>query len=329
MGRTKVKKEKTCVVESRRIECRKRGIIALGSVLLIILLGFFLVGKSLYSVYVDSFYPDGILNDDTFSAFSKTMSADTYKPLKDVAEALADGGNGYLLYPVDGRTKFNYEGSVMATLATENESGLLIVAQGSGNIQEDIVAHARDYYTFMGRIEPSYDEKVFESGSIDNFYTNYSSGYLNTGNFFKENGFYLSAFECRATDEGDYLFIVFVTENIMELKGQIGMMKLFATYMLEGTEVAEDAVEEVTEEETGEQSLENSSEQIEAINRYISEKYDVEAIPGTVSGNDEEVAVSDNGLVGVSDNRIEDGMGVEEITVEVMNEEQIELWIGD
>lgn len=292
----------------------KEKITLMVAVLFGILFAVYLIVKSLYSLYMDSYYPSGVTGEETFSVFLKTMPTENYKPLAEVAEALADNGNGYLLYPSDRRTTtYTYEDSTLAKLTTSTGEGIFVVAPGTGNIQEDIINHVHDYYNFMGNTKPSYEEKVYEDGNIDNFYASYSSGYLSTGNFFKENGFHITAFEYKAT-AGKYLFLVYATEHIKELRNHVPMIRQFAIYALEG-EVTEENMETAEDMELTEEQK-TSTEQIAEINKYIEERYGVTAPVQSDSVSENTTAAADLSMAS------ED---VEEVQIDVSEEESMEL----
>lgn len=248
-------------------------------VLIVIISAIGFIVNCLYGVYKDSYYPSNVLDGSSISAFSKIMDSGEYKELKEIAEEMADGGNGYLIYPTGRNVSFDYQGDILSRLTASTGTGYIVVAKGTGNIQEDILAHVNSYYTFVGKVDPVYSEKVSESGSAGNYYADYSAGYLDCGNFFKREGLYLIALEYRATAT-ESLFVTYVTGNYKELSENFKVIKQFAELALEGKAVPE-------EEQSTEQEVEDiSSDDIDEISEYISEKYGVSNEPvGTVSGN--------------------------------------------
>lgn len=298
--REKLRKERALATkrrkqaELRREKKKKRAksvIRGMMFALFVIAVMFIIVAYALFSSYRDSYYPKNIVVEDELSAFVRTMPSTQYMELKLVAEELADNGNGDMLYPLVG-TRYDYEASLLTKLRTEQEYGTLYIAQGTGNIRNDIIAHTEDYYSFLGKVTPAYEEKVSEEGVVDNYYAQYSSGYLSTGNFFKTEGFHVVALEYRATDSM-YLFIAYVTEQKEELQDAVPIIKHFANTALKGSqEVAN------VSDETGVDGLEldleqDSEQQIQDINAYIQEKYpDAEMGQPIVSQNTIDMSVT-------------------------------------
>lgn len=308
----KKKDRRKTVVIVKDIESKKRGLVGLSVVLAIITLSLVIVGLILANVVMDERYPREILVETDFSAFTKTMPSDNYLPLREIAERIADNGNGPLLFPKKNKTTYDYEGTVLTSLTTNTGSGCFYMAQGTGNIQEDIISHINDYYIFMGKVSPSYDEKVFETGNMNNFSASYSSGYLNTGNLFKEKGFYVSAFECVATESGKFLFVAYVTEDSKELKEQLETLCKITTYALEGEQAVSGNGNDIQSgssvDADGVDGEEEDVMSVDEINAYMKDKYGLEDGPG--------VPVSANSYSGVSANSVGD-----EISLQIVDED--------
>lgn len=228
----KVKKKP--VEKTRKKKHYKATIIMLSFFLVLIMGGFFVVGAIMLNIHSDSLYPTNVLVQSDISAFARTMEYLTYKPLNEIAISIANDGAGPMLSPIGGSKEFDYEGDVLVKLTTSTGSGRIIVRQGTGNIQNDIVSSTPYYYDFMGKLNPVYKEKVIESGQLNNYQAEYSAGYIDTGNFIKENGYYVIALECSASENGRYLFIVYATESQKELRNMVGLLKDFASLALEG-----------------------------------------------------------------------------------------------
>lgn len=197
--------------------------------------GILIVGTLLAKEREDSRYPSGVLIQGDLSAFSRSMESIHYKPLREIAVAVAKDGAGPLLTPVDSK-EFDYEGQILSKLSVNGCVGHLIVRQGSGDIQKDIADSTPYYYDFLGRLRPSYGESVSEKGQLDRFDTVYSAGFVSPGNFIRKGGFYVMALECTVSSNGRYLFVAYASEDQDELAQNIGMMKEFTALALQGEE---------------------------------------------------------------------------------------------
>lgn len=270
--------------------------------LLIIGVLFYGIGMYLYDMYRDTFFPAGVVEENTMEVFGRQMDADGYKKLFDIATELADNGNGVLLTPTGHRKEFDYDGDILIKLTTSTGGGFITVAQGSGNIVEDITKHAKEYANFIGTVTPSYMEKVSEIGVLNGYHTAYSSGYLKCGNALSKEGFYLTALEYAASDT-KRLFLVYTTKNMRELGVNLKVLEDFAALALEGDrEVPGDA--ENASNDAGEKSVldkddsEFTSEDIDDINSYISDKYGVtEQDGGSLETTEMSAAVSENSVM--------------------------------
>lgn len=229
-----MKKKQKGALKQIKKKNHKAALCIIAVMLLLTMGGFAMVSSLLVDAYRDTLYPANVLVSGELDAFARTMPTLYYKPLKDIAIALSDEGNGVLLNPIGRSTVFDYNADVLAKLTVSNGSGRLIVRQGSGDIESDVLSSTPYYYDFMGKIDPSYQQKVYEKGILDNYASEYSAGYIKTNNFIKKSGYYVAAVECRVGESGRYLFIVYATESLRELEKEVGLIKDFATLAMEG-----------------------------------------------------------------------------------------------
>lgn len=276
----------------------KASIVLLSVFLALVLGGIFAISSIMLNIHSDSLYPENVLVKSDISAFSRTMDTNYYMPLKDIAISIAQEGAGPMLLSINRSKDFDYEGDVLTSLSTSTGSGRIIVRQGSGNIQSDITESTPYYYEFMGKIKPVYKEKKIESGQLNNFYTEYSAGYVETGNLIKQNGYYVAALECSVSENGRYLFVVYATESLKELRNQIGLMKDFAILALKG-----DTGEHISQNDASEEPAEAVEKEDDIDMTEYFEQHKVEEaqrVPVSaltqVSGND----------TGATDNKVQE-----------------------
>lgn len=246
-------------------------------VIMVALLG---IGTYLYGEYKNTFYPENVVESMEMSALARQMTQGRYMRLYDIAMTMAENGNGVLLTPI-GKREFDYDSDMMVRMSTSSGSGRIIVAQGSGNIVDDIKTHAKEYASFIGKVEPFYTEKVSESGLLSGYQAAYSCGYITCGNVLSEQSFYLVALEF-ATNDIDRLFVVYATQDYRELGSNLKVIEDFALLALTGSEVPnEETDDSVNTDEDVEEVM-----SVEEINEYISHTYPVQTM------NNEEKQVS-------------------------------------
>jgi len=264
----KVKVTKKVKKKKKHLKAR---IISSMVVLFILSVGLLGIGTYLYGEYKNSFYPANVVEPMEMSALARKMTQGRYMELYDIAMTMAEGGSGVLLTPI-GRKSFDYDGDMMVRMSTNSGSGRIIVAQGSGNIVDDIKTHAKEYASFIGKVEPVYTEKVSESGLLSGYQTAYSSGYITCGNILSEQSFYLVALEF-ATNDVDRLFVVYATSDFRELGTNLKVLEDFSLLALTGS--GEDKEIDIAESEVDETEEVMS---VEEINEYISHTYPVQAM---------------------------------------------------
>ncbi len=183
--------------------------------------------------YIDSLYPEGDIQEEMVSVFARQMETQEFRPLDLIAVELSDGGNGTLISSKTSKKSFNYNSDTYAKLSIEGREGVMVIGRGTWDIPKDVCAHIGSYYTFMGKVSPNYKEKKAEVGSLFNFNAQYSAGYLSTGNFFKQDGFYVITYEVQAAP-GNILFASYATSHIRELKSVKEDLKKFVELALRG-----------------------------------------------------------------------------------------------
>lgn len=282
----KVKVTKGSAIKNTKKHLKAKIIASMVSllVILVLVLG---IGGYLYGEYKNSFYPEQVVEEMGISALARTMRAGRYMELYDIAMAMADDGNGILLTPVNRRREFDYEGDILIRMSTSTGSGRIVVAQGTGNITDDIKAHAKEYASFIGKVEPVYTEKVSESGLLSGYQAAYSCGYITCGNVLSEQSFYLVALEF-ATNEIDRLFVVYTTQDYKELGTNLKVIEDFALLALSGSDINEVPVTDTTvQSNAGGDSEQVEAMSVEEINDYISHTYPVQTVDdaGQISGN--------------------------------------------
>ncbi|MCR5338210.1 MAG: hypothetical protein K6E75_06605 [Lachnospiraceae bacterium] len=208
--------------------------VVISCILLAFLVGVALaVGKMLMQSYIDERYPKGQLQPSLLSTNAKQMEAPAYKDLYEIAKTLNEEGNGIYLYPENHRTSFVFTSDMYARLSIKDKDGIFLVCRGSGNAQSDICDHLNDFYHFLGKTTASYDEKVAETGTLDGYTAMYSAGYLESGNFFKKEGFYVSAFEVWPR-ENEIVLFAYASQKQEELSEMNSIMFAFASEMFKG-----------------------------------------------------------------------------------------------
>lgn len=242
------------------------------------------IGIYLYGEYKNSFYPENVVEPMNMSALARKMSSEKYLELYDIAMVMAQDGNGVLLTPVGRKRAFDYEADIMVRMSTSTGNGRIVVARGSGNIVDDIKKHAKEYAGFIGKVEPSYAEKVSESGMLSGYQAAYSCGIVTCGNILSEQSFYLVALEVAANDT-ERLFVVYTTEDYHELGTNLKVIEEFSLLALEGSgeSLEEEQIEDSLKDEESPDLKDNASSEeevmsIEEINDYISHTYPVQDI---------------------------------------------------
>lgn len=270
----KVKVTKKVEEKKRKKKHLKAKIITSMISLMLILIAAAGIGTYLYGEYKSSFYPENVIEPMEMSALARKMTQGRYMELYDIAMAMAEDGNGALLTPAGRRREFDYEGDILVRMSTNTGTGRIVVAQGSGNIVEDIKKHAKEYASFIGKVEPTYTEKVSESGLLSGYQTVYSCGYITCGNVLSEQSFYLVALEF-ATNDIDRLFVIYTTNDFRELGSNLKVIEEFSLLALEGsgTEQGDNMSSDDTESTI---SSEEEVMSIEEINDYISHTYPVQ-----------------------------------------------------
>ena len=276
MAKAKVVKKKRIKNKKKRLKAKIIMSVLSLVIILVLSLG---IGTYLYGEYKNSFYPEQVVEEMSVSALARTMRAGRYMELYDIAMTMAEEGSGVLLTPINHRREFDYEGDVLVRMSTSTGSGRIVVAQGTGNIVNDIKEHAKEYASFIGKIEPVYTEKVSESGLLSGYQTAYSCGYITCGNVLSEKSFYIVALEF-ATNDIDRLFVVYATSDYRELGTNLKVLEDFALLALTGNADKQPAEESGAEKETAVDDTVEEVMSVEEINEYISHTYPVQDMEG-------------------------------------------------
>lgn len=216
--------------------------------IIIFIIALSMIIKAIRQQYILSYYPENVLDSSEF--MGEEMTDEYFMELIDIAEELE--GKGITLYPTSNNQVFNYSSEVWATLRCNKGSGVIVIAEGSGNIQEDISKYITYYYHFIGNVEPVYTEFRYEAGYDNGYGAEYSSGRLSTGNFFKRKDLHIVALEYTLRSDKKGLF-VYATDSYTELDDCLKVLQLIQEAAVKGNGIS------LVSEEEADLKIENAT----------------------------------------------------------------------
>ncbi len=169
----------------------------------------------------ESLYPTDVLNAEIMNGIAKSQH--TFGKLSDIADIMEE--KGLRIYPIKGYESMDISLDVM-TIVKSDQDGVLVMAKGSGNVNDDIMKYLSYYEEFVGRVSGKLDEKCHENGTDNGFVAEYATGCIKIKNLFYKGNIYVAAIEY-SFDKDLHICFIFATDSVSKLKGGVESIKAF------------------------------------------------------------------------------------------------------